>query len=479
MLGQPAKATTLAGLRGRCAKIVATLGPGSSSSANIRLLAEAGVDVFRLNFSHGEADQHKKTCARIRMTEELLGRPLAVLADLQGPKIRVGMFPDGGLKLSFRGEYELQVGQATEQPDVIPVPRAEILSVLEIGDTILADDGLLIFTVIETGAKTRVRADVPGVLKDRKGFTVRGKALPVPALSEKDLADLDVALEMQVDIIALSFVQTVADIEQARDIVGDRAMLVAKLEKPAAIDNLKSIVDATDAVMIARGDLGVEFPPEEVPLIQRRIVRVARDAAKPVIVATQMLESMVENAAPTRAEASDVATAIYQGADAVMLSAETAVGRHPATAVAIMNRIIHAVEGADDYTQALEQYNGGGQAYDDVDTMAEAAMQIATRNQTPLALRTGDIFRLAQFSRIRGKQKILYGSENHQRLRQAQLLWGVHPAYMTAGEDWAHRLMRAAELDGSVTYAMWQGGPGLWAWSIGVSDAAPATTPGD
>ncbi len=474
MLGQPAQAASLAGLRGRCAKIIATLGPGSSSSATIRLLAEAGVDVFRLNFSHGEAEQHRKTCARIRMTEELLGRPLAVLADLQGPKIRVGTFPDGGLKLTYGGEYEVQVGRHTDKAGVIPVPRAEILSVLEVGDTILADDGLLIFTVIAAGDTTRVRADIPGVLKDRKGFTVRGKALPVPALSDKDISDLQVALDMQADIIALSFVQTVADIEQARGIVGDRAMLVAKLEKPAAIDNLQAIVRATDAVMIARGDLGVEFPPEEVPLIQRRIVRVARDAAKPVIVATQMLESMVENAAPTRAEASDVATAVYQGADAVMLSAETAVGRHPATAVAIMNRIIHAVEGADDYTQALDQYDGGGHAYDDVDTMAQAAMQIAARNQTPLALRTGDIFRLAQFSRVRGTQKILYGSENYQRLRQAQLLWGVHPAYMEAGEDWAHRLMKSARLEGDVTYAMWQGGPGLWAWSIGVSHIAEA-----
>ncbi|MEO1359770.1 MAG: pyruvate kinase, partial [Pseudomonadota bacterium] len=238
-----------AGLRGRSAKIVATLGPGSSAPGTIRLLAEAGVDVFRLNFSHGEQDKHKRTCEVIRMTEDLLGRPIAVLADLQGPKIRVGQFPDGALKLEMRGEYDLVVGAETVQPDTIPVPRAEILSVLEEGDTILADDGLLIFTVIEAGDTPRVRSELPGVLKDRKGFTVRGKALPVPALSEKDRSDLAFALEMGVDIVALSFVQTVADIEEARSLIGDRAMIVAKLEKPAAIDNLEGIIEATDAVM--------------------------------------------------------------------------------------------------------------------------------------------------------------------------------------------------------------------------------------
>ena len=461
---------TVAPPRGRSAKIIATLGPGSSAPGTIRLLAEAGVDVFRLNFSHGEQETHKLTCEVIRRTEEMVGRPLAVLADLQGPKIRVGKFPGGALKLEMRGEYDLVVGRETEDANVIPVPRAEILSVLEEGDTILADDGLLIFTVIKAGKHPRVRSELPGVLKDRKGFTVRGKALPVPALSEKDRSDLAFALEMGVDIIALSFVQTVADIEEARGLIGDRAMIVAKLEKPAAIDNLEDIIEATDAVMIARGDLGVEFPPEEVPLIQRRIVRVSRNAAKPVIVATQMLESMVENAAPTRAEASDVATAIYQGVDAVMLSAETAVGRHPATAVAIMNRIIRAVERADDYRQALVQYDGGGDKRDDVDTTAQAVMEIAERNQTPLALRTGDIFRLAQFSRVRGRQTILYGSLDEKRLRQAQLLWGIHSATMAPGDDWARRLMSSAGQDGPVTYAMWRGCDGVWAWEMGVED---------
>lgn len=461
-------ANSTAGLRGRRAKIVATLGPGSSAPGTIKLLAEAGVDVFRLNFSHGEQAMHKRTCDAIRGVEEEIGRPLAVLADMQGPKIRVGKFPGGALKLGFRAEYDLVVGDETEAADTIPVPRKEILEVLEEGDTILADDGLLVFTVLKTGAKPRVRADVPGSLKDRKGFTVRGKALPVPALSKKDHSDLAFALEMGADIIALSFVQTVADIEEARAIVQGRAMIVSKIEKPAAIDNLPALVEATDAIMIARGDLGVEFPPEEVPIIQRRIVRVSRDAGKPVIVATQMLESMIENSAPTRAEASDVATAIYQGADAVMLSAETAVGRHPATAVAIMNRIIRATEAAPDFEQAMGQFTGGGEAQDDVDTVAESSTAIATRNETPLALRTGDIFRLARFSRVRGTQQILYGSLDKTRLRQAQLLWGVHSAEMEPGDDWAYRLMKSAGLKGPVTAAKWNGGDGQWAWEVGV-----------
>lgn len=456
------------GLRGRSAKIVATLGPGSSAPGTIQLLAEAGVDVFRLNFSHGEQAKHKRTCEAIRMAEERIGRPLAVLADMQGPKIRVGKFPDGALKLKFQGEYDLVVGDETDAADTIPVPRKEILDVLEEGDTILADDGLLIFTVLSAGDAPRVRADVPGALKDRKGFTVRGKALPVPALSDKDRSDLAFALDMGVDIIALSFVQTVADIEEAREIVQGRALIVSKIEKPAAIDNLEAIVEATDAIMIARGDLGVEFPPEQVPIIQRRIVRVSREAAKPVIVATQMLESMIENAAPTRAEAGDVATAIYQGADAVMLSAETAVGRHPATAVAIMNRIIRATEGAEDFRQAMAQFDGGGGARDDVDSIAETAQAIATRNNAPLALRTGDIPRLAQFSRVRGAQPILYGSADKTRLRQAQMLWGVHAAEMQPGPTWTRQLMDSAGLTGAVAYAAWQGGDGHWSWAVGV-----------
>ncbi|MEO0881595.1 MAG: pyruvate kinase [Pseudomonadota bacterium] len=461
-------------MRGRNAKIIATLGPGSRSPETVKLLAMAGVDIFRLNFSHGSHEDHKRAFDTVRSVERELGRPLAILADLQGPKIRVGTFPDGEVRLSFRGEYELIAESSTDLDNVIPVPHSAILEQLDVGDEILLNDGQLQLTVIEAGDKIRVRSDLPGKLSDKKGFTVRGKALPVGAMTEKDKTDLAYAMEIGVDIVALSFVQTVADIEDAKALIAGRAPLVAKLEKPAAIQNLDAIVAAADAVMVARGDLGVEFPLEQVPVIQRRIIRTARGAGRPVIVATQMLESMIEHAAPTRAEASDVATAIYQGSDAVMLSAETAVGRHPATAVAIMDRIIKAAEGSEDYEVSVDEFDGPGAPEHDqlVDVVAEAVQALARAHDAcALALRTGSIARLARFSRVRGAKPILYGSVDERRLRQAQLLWGVSPYKFDVDgtDDWAAFLARAAGHDGCYAYARWRGGDDLFAWEIGAS----------
>ena len=467
-------------IRGENAKIVATLGPGSRSRREIRALAEAGVDVFRLNFSHGEHEAHREALEAVRAAEAALGQPLATLGDLQGPKVRVGTFPGGAMRLGFRGEYDLIAADSTDREDAIPVPHAEIVAVLEVGDTILVDDGKLILTVTRAGDAPRVRAEVPGKLGDKKGFTVRGKALPVQALTDKDRRDLAFALEIGVDIVALSFVQTVEDILEAKAIIAGRAPLVAKLEKPAANANLIEIVEAADAVMVARGDLGVEFAPEDVPVIQRRIVRAARAAGRPVIVATQMLESMIENSAPTRAEASDVATAIYQGADAVMLSAETAVGRHPATAVAIMSRIIRATEKADDYHRSIAEFDGDGACSNAIDVVARTALDMAaSEGATALALRTGAFERLARFSRVRGAVPILYGSLDDQRLRQACLLWGVHPQHLNAGEQtWYRDLMNAAGLQGRVAYARWAGDETRFAWEIGIGkgqDGKPVT----
>ena len=462
-------------MRGRNAKIIATLGPGSRAPDTVKLLAQAGVDVFRLNFSHGSHEDHKAAFETVRSVEEAIGRPLAVLADLQGPKIRVGSFPGGEIRLGFHAEYVLVAGETTEAEDIIPVPHPEILEMLETGDEILLNDGQLMMTVLEGGERPRVRSDLPGKLGDKKGFTVRGKALPVGAMTDKDRADLAYAMEIGVDIVALSFVQTVSDVKEAKAIIAGRAPLVSKLEKPAAIDDLDAIVEASDAVMVARGDLGVEFPLEQVPIIQRRIIREARSAGRPVIVATQMLESMIEHAAPTRAEASDVATAIYQGADAVMLSAETAVGRHPATAVAIMDRIIKAAEQADDFEISVDQFDGVGAPEWDraVDVVAEAVQGLARKqNACAIALRTGSIARLARFSRVRGTVPILYGSVDRTRLRQAQLLWGVNPyAFKTDGaESWASDLAKDAGFEGCFAYARWSGGNGTFAWEIGASD---------
>lgn len=467
-------------LRAENAKIVATLGPRSRTLKEIRALAEAGADVFRLNFSHGSHEDHRATLEIVRKVEALVGRPLAALADLQGPKVRVGSFPGGEMKVSWKGEYPLVAAESTDASETIPVPHKAILDQLEVGDTILVDDGKLIFTVTAAGKAARVRADVPGKISDKKGFTVRGKALPVKALTDKDRADLEFALSIGVDLVALSFVQSVADIAMTKAIINGRAPLIAKLEKPAALGELREIIHASDGVMVARGDLGVEYPPEEVPVIQRRIIRAARAAGRPVIVATQMLESMIENSAPTRAEASDVATAIYQGADAVMLSAETAVGRHPATAVAIMSRIIRATENAEDYRRSMLQFDGDEPARTAIDVVAQTSLAMAeAEGATALALRTGAFERLARFSRVRGKTPILYGSIEEDRVRQACLLWGVHPRKLDAGvETWYRALMKASGLEGRVAYARWAGDDARFAWEIGVGkglDGKPIT----
>ena len=457
-------------LRHRNAKILATLGPSSRSSREITLLAEAGADIFRLNFSHGSHEDHARTYRTIRMVEESLGRPLAILADLQGPKVRVGAFPGGEIKLKYGEEYALIDAEETSEPGTIPVPHAEILEALEVGDRVLCDDGKIHLTVSEAGGSPKVKADFHSTLSDRKGFTVRGKALPLKAMTDKDREDLAFALDLGVDLVALSFVQSVEDIEETKAAIGGRAPLIAKIEKPAAVDALEAVIEAADGVMVARGDLGVEFPLEQVPIIQRRIVREARQIGRPVIVATQMLESMIDNAAPTRAETGDVATAVYQGVDAVMLSAETAVGRHPATAVAIMDRIIQATEAAPDYRDSLRQFMGDRDKELVIDIVARAAQSLAFAVKAKaLALRTGSARRLAQFSKHRGRYFILYGSSDTVRLRRAQLLWGVHPIHISNidEDDWPLTLMKAADLEGAIAYAAWKGGADT-AWEMGI-----------
>ena len=437
----------------------------------VEMLALAGVDVFRLNFSHGSHEEHQMVYETIRRVEQKLGFPIAVLADMQGPKIRVGTFEGGKIDLKFGETYTLVAGETASGAGQIPVPHEDILGILEPGDLILLNDGLLQLVVKEIGAEITVAANTPGELSDRKGFTVVGKALPVPALTEKDKKDLQFALELGADFIALSFVQTAEDVEEAKELIDKRARLIAKLEKPAAIDNLDAIIEASDGVMVARGDLGVEFPPEQVPVIQRNIIRRARSAGRPVIVATQMLESMVDQSSPTRAEASDVATAIYQGVDAVMLSAETAVGRHPATAVAIMNRIIYAVEHADDYYESMRQYRGEYEITRVMDIAASASQDIAKqKGASAIALRAGSIRRVARFARVRGQAPILYGSAEPARLRQAQLLWGVSaiPLGAVESDSWQLSMGDTAGYEGPIAYALWRGEEGAPAWETGI-----------
>jgi len=414
-------------LRGENAKIVATLGPRSRTLKEIRALAEAGADVFRLNFSHGSHDDHRQTLETVRRVEALVGRPLAALADLQGPKVRVGSFPGGGMKVSWKGEYPLIAAGSTQASDTIPVPHQEILDQLEVGDTVLVDDGKLIFTVIAAGRAARVRADVPGKISDRKGFTVRGKALPVKALTDKDRADLEFALSIGVDLVALSFVQSVSDIAMTKAIIDGRAPLIAKLEKPAALGELREIIQASDGVMVARGDLGVEYPPEEVPVIQRRIIRAARAAGRPVIVATQMLETMISSPTPTRAEASDVATAVYDGADAVMLSAETASGRYPVEAVTIMEKIIESVEHDPLYRPIMDAVHAEPE-HTAADAITAAARQVAhTVRASAIVTYTTSGSTTLRASRERPDVPILCLTEKLDTARRLTLAWGVHP----------------------------------------------------
>jgi pyruvate kinase len=300
--------------RGRSAKIVATLGPASSSEAVIIALAKAGADVFRFNFSHGSHDDHAQRLEQVRAAEREIGRPIGVLIDLQGPKLRVGRFAMGRVGLTLGERFRLDLEDQPGDQKRVQLPHPEIFQALRPGADLLLDDGKIRLQVEDCGpdfAETVVTAG--GGLSDRKGVNVPNVVLPIAAMTEKDRRDLQFGLDLGIDWVALSFVQREEDMAEARRLVAGRAALMAKIEKPAAIDRLGPIIDLSDGIMVARGDLGVEMPPEVVPGLQKRIIRAAREAGKPVIVATQMLESMITNPAPTRAEASDVATAVYDG----------------------------------------------------------------------------------------------------------------------------------------------------------------------
>ena len=341
--------------RQRSAKIVATLGPSSSTPDQIRALFEAGVDVFRLNFSHGTHDDHRARFTAIRRVETATGRPIGILADLQGPKLRLGTFAEGPIELATGALFHLDLDRQAGDESRAPLPHPEIFEALRPGTELLLDDGRVRLQVETCGTGfADTRCLVGGTLSDRKGVNVPNAVLPLSAITEKDRADLSFALEHGADWIAFSFVQRPDDVAEGRKLVGGRAGVMVKLEKPSAIQHLAEIIEIADGLMVARGDLGVEMPPEDVPSVQKQVIHACRAAGKPVVVATQMLESMVAAPTPTRAEASDVATAVYEGADAVMLSAETAAGRYPVESVAIMNRIACRVQEDPLYYSMLE-----------------------------------------------------------------------------------------------------------------------------
>ncbi|WP_028536728.1 pyruvate kinase [Paludibacterium yongneupense] len=413
--------------RHRNARIVATLGPSSSDRETILKLALAGVDVFRLNFSHGTHADHAERYNTIRDIEQEIGRPIAILLDLQGPKLRVGTFANGPVTLENGATFRLDLTDAPGTAERARLPHPEIFAALKPGSELLLDDGRLRLEVESCDATSAVtRVIVGGKLSDRKGVNVPGVVLPLSPLTKKDREDLAFGLTLGVDWIALSFVQRPEDIQELKDLVGDKAWVIAKLEKPAAIERLEDIVALTDGVMVARGDLGVEMPPEQVPRIQRSIVRACRSRGIPVIVATQMLESMVTAPVPTRAEASDVATAIYDGADAVMLSAESASGQFPLEAVSIMDRIIVEVE-QDPLHRNMMNAQHSEPSCTPADAISAALSQITHTLSLPVMVTYSNSGRTAlRVARQRPEAPILCVTPRINTARRLALVWGVH-----------------------------------------------------
>ncbi|MFT8676213.1 MAG: pyruvate kinase [Acetobacter sp.] len=413
-------------------KIVATLGPASSDYDTIRDLAFAGADVFRFNFSHGTHRDHAARHAVVRQVEAELGRPLGILADMQGPKLRVGSFAGGRVTLVAGQPFRFDLSDTPGDATRVCLPHPEIIAVAVPGSRLLMDDGRLAVTVEETGPGwLRTRVEIGGVLSDHKGVNVPDVTLPIPALTPKDRADMAFALDMGVDYIALSFVQRPQDLIEARELIGERASLLAKLEKPQAVENLAGILALADAVMVARGDLGVELPPESVPLIQKRIIREARRLGKPVVVATQMLESMISAPTPTRAEASDVATAVFDGADAVMLSAESAVGQYPREAVRIMNRILWRVEQDAGWRAQMAAARLAPEDYV-ADAIASAVQQVAdTLHACAIVAYTHRGATALRIARERPGSPVLGVTPVLHAARRMALVWGVQ-AFVSA-----------------------------------------------
>lgn len=411
------------------AKIVATLGPASSSLNVIRALFNAGASVFRLNFSHGTHEEHRQRLALIRQVEQEVRRPIGVLLDLQGPKPRVGIFERASVTLVPGAAFRLDLDDKPGDASRAHIPHKEIFAALKPGMNILLDDGRIRLRVEECGAGfANTRVLVGGKLSDRKGINVPDAVLPISALTEKDRRDLEFGLELGVEWLAVSFVQRSADLEEARELARGRAWIVAKIEKPSAVDRLEEIAAKTDAVMVARGDLGVELPAERVPTIQKRAIRVCRKLGKPVIVATQMLDSMVTAPAPTRAEASDVATAIYDGVDAVMLSAESAIGVYPAEAVKMMDSIIAQVESDPHYRVLIDaSYTPAESNYSDaicaalrrVTGILDVAATVCYTSSGLTSLRA---------ARERAAPPILSMTPSLATARRLALVWGVHSA---------------------------------------------------
>ncbi|HXX08043.1 MAG TPA: pyruvate kinase [Pseudolabrys sp.] len=411
----------------RRTKIVATLGPASSSAEMIAKLFAAGADVFRINMSHTTQERMRELVGMIRRVERDTGRPIGILIDLQGPKLRLGIFKGGSVVVKNGDTFVLDDDPAQGDAKRVHLPHPEIFAAIKPGHALLIDDGKVRLTVIDAEPKRIVtRVVVGGKLSDRKGVSLPDTTIRASALADKDRSDLEAALETGIDWVALSFIQRPEDIADAKKITRGRAAVMAKIEKPQAVNRLSEIMELTDALMVARGDLGVEMPLEKVPGVQKQMTRASRVAGKPVVVATQMLESMINAPVPTRAEVSDVATAIFEGADAVMLSAESAAGQYPVQAVETMNRIAEEVEGGPLYRNIIAAQRANPEATG-ADAIADAARHIAdTLDLAAVVCWTSSGSTALRVARERPRPAIVALSPNIATGRRLAVVWGVH-----------------------------------------------------
>ncbi len=454
--------------RNRQTKIVATLGPATSSRETIAALFEAGTDVFRFNMSHGNREQCRKWRTTLRELETSSARPVGMIADLQGPKLRIGAFHNEAVALERGQEFRIDLDPEPGNATRVGTPHGEIFAAIREGDTILLDDGKVMLRITACGADHATTVVEAGDgLSDHKGLNLPGVRLPIAALTPKDRDDLAFARELGVEWIALSFVQRPQDITEARALAGDGINIIAKLEKPAAIDSLEGIVDLADGIMVARGDLGVELPPEEVPGVQKRAIRMCREAGKPVIVATQMLDSMVFAPSPTRAEVTDVATAVYDGADALMLSGETSVGAFPVDAVSMMDRIMSTVEQDPFYDPQAGAPEATG-----ADAISAAARQVAgTLGASAIVTYSVSGKTTLRASRVRPEVPILGLTPNLTAARRLALAWGVHSVHTDDARSFSGMVERACILAAREGFA--RSGE-----SIVVTAGVPFGTPG-
>ncbi|MEJ2209612.1 MAG: pyruvate kinase [Anaerolineae bacterium] len=431
-------------------KIVCTLGPASDDEETIRNFARAGMAVARINFSHGNYEDHARRIQIVRQVAEEMSCAIAVLADLQGPKLRVGQLPGHAVQLTPGEEVTLFCGETSEHPERIPVPHPEVLRDASVGERILLDDGLLEMKIKERLGDEELKAEVitGGVLKSRKGLSLPHTSLKMPSITDKDQADATFALEQKVDYFALSFVRRPDDVRHLRaflDEIGAETPIIAKIEKPEAVDCIDEILEVSDGMMVARGDLGVEAPPEQVPIIQKQIIKLCNEASKPVITATQMLDSMIRNPRPTRAEASDVANAIFDGSDAVMLSGETAVGSYATEAVRMMSRIAEVTERSLPYREWLQR---GFMLQ--ARTVTEAISQVASEIASELGAKaiiastvTGGTAR--RVASTRPATPIISPTPRLSTFRQLALVWGVVPLLVDEFSDTDTMIVTVAE----------------------------------